>query len=107
MKQTAHSHASWQERLFDRFYDRSRGWIDGTTEFHSLCSTLVPTKSTRILEIGAGPDNTTSQYLASLGELHGLDPDPDVQNNRFLKSASVLPGDRFPYADGSFRSRVS
>jgi SAM-dependent methyltransferase len=92
---------NWHERYLQRFYNRSRGWKDGTQEFHELCSHVVPAAG-RILEIGAGPSNATSRFLAGLGELHGLDPDPDVRNNDALTGASVLENERFPYADASF-----
>jgi len=97
---------SWHERYLQRFYDRSRGWQDGTQEFHHLCSRVIPSAG-RILEIGSGPSNATSRFLAGLGELHGLDPDPDVRNNSALASASLLENDRFPYTDGSFDACAS
>ena len=97
---------SWQEAYHRRFYDRSKGWIDGTREFHDLCAEAPPTGG-RFLELGAGPTNRTSSFLASLGELHGLDPDPDLRNNAALTSASVLEGDRFPFEDGHFDGCIS
>src|SRR5262249_47589370 len=56
---------------------------------------------------GAGPSNRTSRYLGSIGELHGLDPDPDVLDNDALKSASILTSDRYPFEDASFGACVS
>ncbi len=97
---------SWQERYLRRFYDRSRGWRDGTEEFHDLCASVAP-PGARILEIGSGPSNPTSRFLRTLGELHGLDPDPAVHENDALTSASVLRGHRFPFADASFDVAVS
>ena len=92
---------SWQDTYHRRFYDRSKGWIDGTQEFHDLCSATLPSGG-RFLELGAGPSNRTSGFLAGIGELHGLDPDPDVKTNESLASAAVLENDRFPFEDGSF-----
>jgi len=57
--------------------------------------------------VGAGPTNRSSVFLATLGELHGLDPDPDVRNNEALTSASVLEGNRFPFDEGSFDGCIS
>src|SRR6186997_1535763 len=77
----------WQQRYMERFYNSRPGWVDGTGEFHAICRQNIC--GGKILEIGAGPCNRTSNHLASLGDLHGLDPDPDVKNNTALKTASV------------------
>lgn len=97
---------SWQERYLGRFYDRDSGWIDGITEFHDLCAAAIPPGS-RILDIGAGPSNLTSRFLAGLGDVHGLDADPAVMRNDALSSADVLTGDRFPTASASVDACVS
>jgi SAM-dependent methyltransferase len=96
----------WQDRYMKRFYPRERGWIDGTTEFHALIAEACG-RGGRLLEIGAGPTNDTSRFLAGLGELHGLDPDPDVRSNEVLVTASVLSGETYPYEDGRFDHCVS
>jgi SAM-dependent methyltransferase len=98
--------SSWQEQYLRRFYDRERGWEDGTQLFHRLCRSAIPAGGT-ILELGAGPENPTSTFLAGLGSLHGLDPDPAVLGNSALASARVLDGPSFPYDDGSFDACVS
>jgi len=89
-----------------RFYNQERGWLDGTAEFHALCKNVC-TPPCQLLEVGAGPSNGTSRFLATLGELHGLDPDPDVKRNDALTTSSVLHGDRFPYEDASFDHCIS
>lgn len=98
--------AMWQDRYMTRFYDRASGWVDGTKEFHDLCIHHIP-RGWKILEIGAGPSNQTSRFLKTLGELHGIDPDPDVLNNDALTSARVLENDRYAYGDGEFDVCVS
>jgi SAM-dependent methyltransferase len=95
---------SWTDAYMKRFYDRERGWVDGTTEFHALCARHA---GARILEVGAGPTNATSTFLATLGELHGTDPDPAVHGNTALASATVMTGDRIPVGDGAFDLCVS
>src|SRR6267142_3003298 len=97
---------SWQERFQSRFYNPKKGWVDGTTEFHALVR-QVCSPGERILEIGSGPSNQTSSFLASLGELHGIDPDPDIRTNRALTTARVLNGDVYPYSDNEFSLCVS
>jgi SAM-dependent methyltransferase len=97
---------SWQTRYLDRFYAERPGWVDGTTQFHELCRRHVPSPA-RLLEIGAGPTNRTSDFLATLGELDGVDIDPDVTTNRALKTAHTIRGDSYPYADATFDACVS
>jgi SAM-dependent methyltransferase len=97
---------TWQERYLARYYDRSAGWLDGTEQFHELCRSVLPSRA-RILEVGAGPSNPTSTHLATLGELHGIDPDETVRHNAALISATVLASPRYPYPDGSFDACVS
>jgi SAM-dependent methyltransferase len=95
----------WQEAYLDRFY-RSRGFVDGTTEFHAMCAAHIPSGAA-ILEVGAGSSNPTSRYLASRGRLSGLDIDPAVRSNESLTEARVLDTQRFPFADASFDACVS
>jgi SAM-dependent methyltransferase len=98
--------ATWQQAYLNRFYDRSRGWVDGTTEFHDLCASAIP--GGRILEVGAGPANKNSRYFAGLGELHGIDPDSAIRDNDALKSAAILGDDgAYPYEDESFDGCIS
>jgi SAM-dependent methyltransferase len=97
---------TWQERTFGRYYDRSKGFVDGTTEFHRLCAGAIH-RGAAILDIGAGPSNPTSDFLATLGAVTGLDVDPEVQTNRALSDAEVFDGTRFPFPDGSFDACAS
>jgi len=96
----------WQERYLDRYYRRRPGWIDGTTEFHGICASYLP-RGGRILEIGAGPSNPTSRFLAELGELHGVDPDPAVRANDSLSSAAAISEDHYPFESSWFDGAVS
>lgn len=96
----------WQETYLFRFYRSLPGWLDGTTEFHSFCLKRIAAGA-RILEIGAGPANATSQFLASIGELHGVDIDPDISTNPDLVSAVAVRGTTLPYKDSMFDACVS
>lgn len=98
--------ASWQERYTQRFYQALPGWVDGTTEFHALCASVIP-RGARILEIGAGPSNATSRFLATVGDLHGADPDDAIEANDALSSATVMKGETLPFGAGSFDACVS
>ena len=97
---------SWQRDYLERFYGASRGWVDGTTEFHALCAAHIAAGSD-ILEVGAGPSNPTSRYLSSLGRLSGADIDPVVRSNDALAHACVLATTTYPFADASFDACVS
>lgn len=95
----------WRETYVDRWYHALPGWTDGTTEFHALCAENL---SGKILEVGSGPENPTTQFVAGLGTLTGLDVDPAVLDNRMLKFAQVFDGvEPFPFSDESFDSCVS
>ncbi len=97
---------AWQDRYFQRFYTGVPGWEDGTVVFHRLCQTYIPAAG-RILEVGAGPTNPTSDFLATLGRLCGIDPDPKALNNTALSETAVLVDDRYPFEDQSFDAAVS
>ena len=93
-------------RLEARLYTNRPGWVDGTLHFHRLCKSAIH-RGDKILEIGAGPSNATSRFLATFAEVHGLDPDPDVRTNDALKTATVLQSERYPFDDASFDACVS
>jgi SAM-dependent methyltransferase len=96
----------WQETYVERFYRQRAGWADGTTEFHDLCASNIPCGAD-ILEIGAGPSNATSRFLASLGKLQGVDTDPEVKTNDALDVAHVLTSDEYPFPANKFDACVS
>lgn len=100
------SKAPWHERYTDRFYYLRPGFKGGTEEFHDLCSAYIA-RGSKILEIGAGPSNPTSRFLATLGELHGVDPDPEVTTNDALQKSSVMNDAKLPVPDGFFDCCVS
>jgi SAM-dependent methyltransferase len=97
---------TWQTAYLERFYSPADGHRSGTAEFHEMCARAIR-HGGDILEIGCGPTNHTSQFLAALGRLHGLDPDPAVKTNASLTSAHLLEGEVFPFPDATFDGCVS
>ena len=93
----------WQEKYLERFYPHTSWRRDGTTDFYAI---LRKHCSGKILEIGAGPSNPTSDFLKNLGETHGVDIDTEVLGNTALKTAAVIK-DRFPFPDSTFDTCVS
>lgn len=96
----------WQQEYLEKYYSASSGWTDGTTDFHQLCSEAIPHGS-EILEIGSGPPNPTSEFLAAIGTVRGVDIDPDISLNDALTSAHVIEGDVYPFPDNTFYACVS
>jgi SAM-dependent methyltransferase len=94
------------DHLFEKYYYSRPTFVDGTTEFHRLLSKTV-SRSSSILEIGAGPSNRTSQFLAGLGRVTGVDVSDEVRTNSFLADASVFDGVNLPFPDGHFDVCVS
>jgi len=94
------------ERLFQKYYYSDPAFIDGTTQFHRFCCDRIQAGA-RILEVGAGPSNRTSAYLASIGTVVGVDVSDEVLGNHFLAAADVYDGGVLPYEDGSFDACVS
>jgi SAM-dependent methyltransferase len=97
---------SWQQEYFEKYYSAASGWTDGTTDFHELCKSRIPPGS-EILEIGSGPPNPTSEFLASIGKVRGVDIDPDISLNDALESSHVLTDDTYPFEDHAFDACVS
>lgn len=60
--------------------------------------------SSQILEIGAGPGNKATRYLASIGRrVTGIDVDPRVLSNQYLNNGVVYGGgEDFTFDDCSF-----
>jgi len=93
------------QALLEKYYPKPR-FEGGTLPFFRLCREKIPPHS-RILEIGAGPGNACSETLSGIGDVTGIDIDPDVKNNRFLSSAVAYDGRKMPFEDESFDACVS
>jgi 2-polyprenyl-3-methyl-5-hydroxy-6-metoxy-1,4-benzoquinol methylase len=91
----------WQEQWTDRFYRNRPHWLDGTTEFKEMCSRMIP-EGGQVLDLGAGPENNFTTFLATQGEVTGLDLDERVLSNRACSRSVVYKGTSFPLASESF-----
>lgn len=97
---------TWYRDYVQRFYTSRPGWINGTQQFHDLCSRSIAAGS-RILEVGPGPSNSTSRFLATIGELDGVDPDSDLESNDALNRAWQIEGDNYPVPESHYAACVS
>jgi SAM-dependent methyltransferase len=100
------SSAARTAALFRRYYRSKPGYLGGTEEFHHLCAKNLA-GGTRILEIGAGPANPTTAFLAALGPVTGVDVSDELRGNRFLCESYVCSDGALPLATESFDLCVS
>lgn len=97
------SKASAMDKLFAKYYSDSR--YNGTMQFWNLIRSKHG--QGRILEIGAGPSNRTSEFLSQIGELAAIDIDESVLHNKYADESAVYDGVKIPFADNSFETVVS
>jgi len=98
--------SAWRSHVLSKYYYGQPGWSDGTTQFHSLVGRYAG-EGREILELGAGPANRTTEFLAGRGIVTGVDVDPDVLANRFCSRAIVYDGIKLPLPSNSFDVVVS
>jgi SAM-dependent methyltransferase len=94
------------QALFNRYYRSHAGFMGGTEVFHHICQSHFVAGG-RILEIGAGPANATTDFLAGLGPVVGLDVSTEVRTNPQLVEAHVYDGLTMPFPNTSFDLCVS
>lgn len=97
---------STTNRLFAKYYFSRPGYVGGTQQFHELCGRYIASGS-KILEIGAGPRNATSDYLATLGTVTGVDLTNEIAGNTALTEYHLYDGATLPFAADSFDACVS
>jgi len=97
---------SWYRDYVQRFYASRPGWVHGTKQFYDLCRRSIE-QDTRILEVGPGPSNKTSRFLAGLGELDGVDLDAELENNDALTHAWQIESDDYPVPESHYAACVS
>lgn len=94
------------DHLFEKHYYSQPNFVDGSSHFHQLCRRHIE-RGAEILEIGAGASNPTSDLLADIGSVTGLDVSEEVLQNRSLARAQVFKGGAFPLPDASFDACIS
>lgn len=98
---------TWHDALLDRYYRRVPGWTNGTTEFHSLCERHIRPDAV-VLEVGPGPSNPTSRFLARhSSRLDGIDVDDEAKENDALASVHIDPMGLAPCAGSTYDAVVS
>lgn len=98
------SHLSKMDRLFARYYSDQK--YNGTLQFWRFIDRYIDGPC-RILEIGAGPTNATTEYLSGKGSVTGIDIDEAVKGNKHCIEAVTYDGVHMPFDDGSFDLAVS
>ena len=88
------------EHLYERFYPAEK-FEGGTLPFFRMCQREIG-RGAAILEIGAGPANPSSEMLAQIGEVTGLDIDAEVQTNQHLARSICYDGVTIPLPNASF-----
>lgn len=96
----------WHRDYVERFYASRPGWAHGTKQFHDLCTRFIK-RDTRILEVGPGPSNETSRFLAEVGELDGVDLAAEIEDNDALTHAWQIDGDDYPVPESHYDACVS
>jgi SAM-dependent methyltransferase len=91
---------------FTKYYYSRPAFVDGKTEFHQLCAKFIRAGE-RVLEIGSGPSNKTSAFLASRCSVVGVDISNEVLHNEYLAEARVYDGEEIPFESESFAACVS
>jgi SAM-dependent methyltransferase len=92
--------------LFDQYYFSKAAFVRGTEIFHQICRSHF-IGGGRILEVGAGPANATTAFLAGIGTVIGLDVSEEVRNNPNLAEAHIYDGLSMPFPSESFDLCVS
>lgn len=90
-------------RLENRFYDRSKGWVDGTTQFAAMIAKRLTLES-RILDLGAGSGKVGPvNFRGKVAQVVGLDPDEGaLKKNSSVDAFSVGTAESMSFEDSSF-----
>jgi SAM-dependent methyltransferase len=98
---------TWQQDYLIRYYSK-KNWKDGMSEYQDMIRSGVPA-SCEVLELGCGPDNPTSRFLAeTFRAVDGLDIDEGgCKRNPNLRKTYVYDGVTWPVPDERYGAIVS
>lgn len=98
---------TWQQEYLKRYYSR-KNWKDGTGEYWDMIRSSAD-PSCEVLELGCGPDNPTSRFLAkTFRAVDGLDIDEaGGKRNPSLRRVYVYDGVTWPLPDERYGAIVS
>jgi SAM-dependent methyltransferase len=102
----ARDEAMETRRLFEHYYYARPAFRDGTETFHRLCRRHLRSGG-KVLEVGAGPANKTSNFLSGFVGLVGVDISYEVRSNGALAVRCLGDAGRLPFRDGAFDGCIS
>lgn len=96
----------WRHDYYERYYASKPGWQDGTAAYYAMIQRHV-SPDAEVLELGCGPANPTSAWLASrFAAVDGLDIGPSCLRNHHLRTVKVYDGVRWPFEAASYDAVV-
>jgi SAM-dependent methyltransferase len=97
---------SWQDDYLRRFYYRRPGFRGGTSEYWQFLLQHAA-DAREVLELGCGPANDTSAFLAShFDAVDGLDIGEGALDNHHLRQVKLYDGGAFPFDDVGYDAVV-
>lgn len=89
--------------LEKKYYSDKPGWVNGTTRLHELIAWASKSGQTVALEVGPGPQNKTTTFMAEhVARLDGLDIDELACTNPALANLAIYDGEEFPIESESY-----
>ena len=96
----------WKDKVLLKYYFGRPGWTNGRQQFNRLIEKFIK-HGVNILEIGAGPTNKTTAFLATFGKVTGLDISSKVKSNKYCRETIVYDGIHIPCEANYFDVAVS
>ncbi len=90
--------------LINYFYNRKKGWVDGTTYFVNLLEAYCRPETT-IMDLGAGAGRGKPQFYSPRGKgrfVVGLDIDSGIRENKIVDCKVIGSAYFLPFKENSF-----